>query len=63
MNISQKTEEFEGKTIAKIQTDSGGEDTFYMVEKISIEFTDGTTLHLKTDWRGQDCYISQYEKD
>lgn len=62
--IHQDPSDWEGKTvkaIKRVAEDGGyGECGLIMTHGVRIEFTDGTTLVLKTDWRGRDCYISQY---
>lgn len=58
MILSQPRTEHEGKVVARIDTDNFDTD-LTMCEGITIRFTDGTSIILKTDWRGSSCYISQ----
>ena len=48
-----------GKTIEYIDSDDfdGG---LMMCHEIVIGFTDGSKIILKNDWRGNECYISEY---
>ena len=48
-----------GKVIREIRAD-GFNDTLGMCSEIKIIFTDGTSIILGRDWRGQECYISEY---
>jgi hypothetical protein len=51
-----------GKTISEIQADGFGTG-LHMCEQIAIVFTDGSKVILRTDWRAQDCYISEHTNE
>jgi hypothetical protein len=51
-----------GKIISEIQADGFG-NGLTLCEQIAIVFTDGSKVILRTDWRGQDCYISEYTNE
>jgi hypothetical protein len=51
-----------GKTISEIKADGFGTG-LTLCEQIDIVFTDGSKVILRTDWRGQDCYISEYTNE
>lgn len=61
MLLVQELNAHVGKTIQSISTDRPSEPGIHMVEKVTIHFTDGTSVLLQTDWRGAECYISQYK--
>lgn len=60
--ITRDKDIFIGKTISEIQSDGFGPG-LNMCDQITIVFTDGSKMILRTDWRGQDCYISEYEDE
>lgn len=59
MLLTQPVTALVGKTIAGVEVDGLGAG-ITLSDKVVLKFTDGTRLTLRTDWRGQDCYISQY---
>lgn len=63
MLLVQELNSHIGKTIASITTNRPDSRGIHMVEKVVIHFTDGTSVLLRTDWRGAECYISQYVHD
>ena len=60
MIVSQPASDHTGKVIASI---TGGTflSDLVMCGEVRIKFTDGSELHLATDWRGSECYISQID--
>lgn len=48
-----------GKTIAEVRTPDGGDD-LVMCESVQIIFTDGTSLFLAPDLRGDDAFLSEH---
>jgi hypothetical protein len=51
---------YRGKEISRItRDDSNIRNDLVMCDTIRIEFTDGTSIVLRPDWRGTECYISQ----
>ncbi len=60
--LQQNTEQLKGKQIDCFTDEYGNKlDNLIMCESIVILFTDGTKLFLDQDWRGENCYISQYK--
>lgn len=57
--LTTPVNQYIGKTIVGVETDSLGSG-IHMSDRVVIKFTDGTQIVLRTDWRGSDCYISQY---
>ena len=57
---SANRDRFIGKVIQGVEAGGLSETDLVMVREITITFTDGTKLVLRTDWRGNDCYISEY---
>lgn len=58
--FSQNPKEHVGKTVSRISTDTELEPyDLSTCDRVEIHFTDGTSLILRTDWRGRECYISQ----
>jgi hypothetical protein len=58
--LGQMTDEHKGKTVQSIESSAG--NTLCMTSRIVIYFTDGTSIVLGLDWRGSECYISQYDR-
>ena len=58
MLVSQKVSEHIGKVIKSIESES---EDLSVCENIKIVFKDDSTICLGLDWRGSNCYISQYE--
>jgi len=57
-----ETEYFKNEKIINITDEHGNELTdLHMVDYVVFNFESGKTLKLGIDWRGRDCYISQYE--
>ena len=59
MILSRSTKEHAGKCVRAIRSDDGS-DKLVMCETVTIEFTDGSEIRLACDWRGGECYISEY---
>jgi hypothetical protein len=57
------TDQYYGKEVQLITDRDGNElsDLVMCDNGIVIHFTDGTKLALASDWRGDECYISQYQ--
>ena len=49
-----------GKIVSEVQTDGYHRDDIVMCREVVIIFTDGTSIRLRTDWRGEVCYISEH---
>ena len=60
--LDRSIKQHEKKVIQKITSDSFSKDSLMMCHEIVISFTDGTEIVLRNDWRGDECYISEYEK-
>jgi hypothetical protein len=60
MIVSQDPQEHSGKTVDCIVSDSGSGD-LVMANRIKICFTDGSTILLMVDWRGEYACISQWD--
>lgn len=54
--LSRKHYSHIGKTVKSIEADG---DDLMMTEFVRISFTDGSKIYLGTDWRGNECYISE----
>lgn len=54
---------YKGKTVERIELPANlmNGEHIDMQDWVVIVFTDGERINLSTDWRGQDCYISQYQ--
>jgi hypothetical protein len=49
-----------GKTVKEIIVDGVSNPSDLTVfDEITIIFTDGSKIKLRTDWRGSECYISE----
>ena len=60
--LSRNPKQLAGKTVAEVVPIGSYDDSdLIMCEAIEIRFTDGTRLHLALDWRGAECYISEYK--
>lgn len=60
--LSQPKDVWCGRTIASITVRRAGrrEIDLVMVDAVTFTFTDGTSLCLGLDWRGDEAYISEY---
>ena len=59
MILSNDRCEHIGKTVESITADNIGND-LVMCDVIVITFRDRSRIVLRTDWRGSECYISEY---
>lgn len=64
--LHQDPAQHTGKTVASIESDAYkglNPETvtrdLVMATYVRINFTDGTSIMLGTDWRGSECYISE----
>ena len=62
MILQRDIKTYVGKIIKEIRADSLSGANLVMCDEVVVDFTDGTTIVLRTDWRGNDCYISEYTK-
>jgi hypothetical protein len=64
MILDTNADRYYGQAIVKITDRYGKElDNLVMVDWIIFHFEDGQKISISTDWRGQDCYISQRTTD
>jgi hypothetical protein len=56
--LSQARAVHAGKTVDSITADGVSAD-LVMAHEVVIKFTDGSSIVLALDWRGDECYISQ----
>ena len=62
MLLQTNTDRYHGKKIVGFEDKYGYElDSLIMMESLVVVLDDGQKFMLSTDWRGQDCYISQCE--
>lgn len=62
MLIEENVEKHEGKTLSHFEDLAGNKlESLYMIDGLVIVFRDGTKIKISQDWRGQECYLSQYE--
>ncbi len=62
MLLETNASRYHGKTIARFEDRYGQElETLHMCASLVIVFTDGERILMKPDWRGAECYYSQYE--
>jgi hypothetical protein len=60
--ISRDSSQLVGKTISKVIIDNEyTSPDLTMLLRLEIQFTDGTSCILRPDWRGRECYISEYD--
>ena len=60
--LQENTIEHEGKTLSHFEDEFGNIlKDLHMREEINIVFTDGSQIKIGKDWRGDECYLSQYE--
>ena len=60
MILNRPLKEHVGKVVKHITADGTEETGCVMAGEVRIQFTDGTHLRLRPDWRGTDCYLSEY---
>lgn len=60
MILSRNVKTHIGKIVSEISCNSSKDD-LVMCDSVTIKFTDGTSILLGVDWRGNECYISEYE--
>lgn len=62
MIISEQTSKHTGKKLSHFEDELGQKlDNLLLLECVVIVFDDGTKIKLAQDWRGNECYFSQYE--
>lgn len=62
MLIHEETQIHKGKIISHFEDEFGAElSKLFMVDTLVIVFTDGSKINMVQDWRGQECYWSQYK--
>lgn len=62
MLFIENMSKYEGKTLSHFENEFGKKiEDLHMVTDIVIVFTDGSKISLRQDWRGSECYFSQYE--
>ena len=55
---------YEGMKLSHFEDESGIKiKQIYMEKSVVVVFTNGTKLCLGLDWRGNNCYLSQYKKE
>jgi len=62
MLLQEQVSKYEGKTLSHFEDEFGNKlDDLHMVDELNIVFTDGSKIKMSQDWRGSECYWSQYE--
>lgn len=62
MLLAENMDKHEGKTLSHFEDEFGKElEYLHMITDFVIVFTDGSKIRLGQDWRGSECYFSQYE--
>lgn len=62
MLLSEDTSKHKGKVLSHFEDEYGNEiDNLNMIECLVIVFVDKTKIKISQDWRGSECYLSQYE--
>ena len=62
MIVGESLEQYNGKKLRHFEDEDGNVlDSIYMEEAVVLVFEDGARIWLGVDYRGPDCYISQYE--
>lgn len=60
--LVEKTDSHKGKILSHFEDESGNKlDDLYMCDSIVIVFINGDKIILGQDWRGSECYFSQYD--
>ncbi len=62
MLFTENMDKYEGKTLSHFEDEFGNKlEDLHMVTDFVIVFTNGSKISLGQDWRGSECYFSQYE--
>ena len=62
MLLSIDADKYNYKTISHFEDRYGNKlKDLHMLDHLVIVFTDGEKIFLSQDWRGEECYFSQYE--
>ena len=62
MLINEDTGKYKGKVLSHFEDGHGNEiNDLYMIECLVIVFSDNSKIKMSQDWRGSECYFSQYE--
>lgn len=62
MILSEDVAKHKGKKLSHFEDDYGNEiNDLNMIDCIVIVFSDGSKIKIAQDWRGSECYLSQYE--
>ena len=62
MLLCEDTKKYKGKTLSHFEDEFGNKlDDLNMVKELIIVFDDGSKIKMGQDWRGSECYFSQYE--
>jgi len=63
MGLITNADRYHGQVIKDIRDDYGNSlKDLDMCDAVVIILESGDVIRLKTDWYGQDCYISQFER-
>ena len=62
MLVCEDTKKYKGKTFSHFENEAGDKlNDLNMVMELIIVFDDGSKIKMAQDWRGGECYFSQYE--
>ncbi len=62
MLISENIEKYKGKQFSHFENEYGDKiNDLNMVTCLVIVFSDKAKIKMAQDWRGSECYFSQYE--
>ena len=62
MLICEDIKKYEGKQFSHFENEYGNKITdLNMVDCLVIVFSDKSKIKMAQDWRGRECYFSQYE--
>jgi len=62
MLLQENMDKYEGKELSHFENEYGKKlKDLHMVEDLVIVFSDGSKIKMSQDWRGAECYWSQYE--
>lgn len=62
MLVIESTENHKGEVISHFEDEQGNMlDDLNMLDCLVIVFNSGSRVKLAQDWRGNECYLSQYE--
>lgn len=62
MLFTENVSQYEGKALSHFEDEFGNKlEDLNMVTDLVIVFTDGCKIKLAQDWRGCECYFSQYK--